>query len=180
MESQKLLYNKIGDDESYTPKYAVLPIVKYVKEYMKRIGINSLTVWCPFDKEEDSEFFKVLSNIDNVKVICSHIDNDGDFFSYEPDEWDVIISNPPFKEKRKFFERALSLNKPFALIMTNTWLNDKYSKWVYKEAGREMQLLMFDKRIHFEQKGCTMKKTTFSSSYFCCDFLPRQIVIEEM
>ena len=64
--------------------------------------------------------------------------------------------------------------------MTNTWLNDKYSKWVFRNANREMQLLMFDKRIHFKQNGTTKNKTTFSSSYFCSDFLYKQIILEEI
>ena len=42
-----------------------------------------------------------------------------DFFDYEPDKWDVMVSNPPFTNKRKYFERALSFGKPFALIMTH-------------------------------------------------------------
>lgn len=170
MNSQKILYNKVGNDESYTPDYGVAPIVKYIKK--------SDVVWCPFDKEH-SEFVKQIRANGNV-VVCSHIDDGKDFFEFEPTEWDVMISNPPFQNKRIFFERALSFKKPFALLMTNAWLNDKYSKWVFKEADREMQLLMFDKRIHFEQNGETKKKTTFSSSYFCSNFLPKQIILEEL
>ena len=171
IDSKKVLYNKVGGDESYTPAYGVEPILKYIKK--------GTTVWCPFDKEE-SEYVKQISKLKNIQVIYSHIDNGKDFFEYEPEHFDIIVSNPPFKDKRKFFERALSFGKPFALLMTNTWLNDKYSKWVFKEAGRDMQLLMFDKRIHFMQNGETKKDTTFSCSYYCCDFLSKQIIIEEL
>ena len=170
--SNKLLWNKVGGDESYTPAYAVKPILKFIPK--------NATIWCPFDKPE-SEFVKQISSQGN-QVIYSHIDiNDGNFFKIEPKEdWDIIISNPPFQKKREFFERALSFGKPICLWMTCAWLNDKYSKWVFKETDREMQLLMFDKRIHFEQNGVTKKKTTFSSAYFCSDFLPKQIIIEEL
>ena len=170
MDSQKILYNKVGGDESYTPSYGVKPILKYIPK--------DAIVWCPFDKE-NSEFVKQIRANGN-SVIYSHIDRGEDFFKYEPKQWDIIISNPPFQNKRLFFERALSFKKPFALLMTNAWLNDKYSKWVFKEANKDMQLLMFDKRIHFEQNGETKKKTTFSSSYYCCDFLPKQIILEEL
>ena len=106
---------------------------------------------------------------------------DKDFFNYEPYNWDIIISNPPFKNKRKFFERALSFGKPIALFMTNAWLNDAYSKKVFMEANRQMQLLMFDKRIKFSNPdGRPNNKITFSSSYYCCDFLPRDLITEEM
>jgi len=110
------------------------------------------------------------------KVVFSHIATRQDFFNYEPKQWDVIVSNPPFTNKRKFFERALSFNKPFALIMTNTWLNDAAPKQLFKE--KELQLLLFDKRMKFNYQGITKHKITFSSSYYCWNFLPRQIVIE--
>ncbi len=169
LSSRSILYNKIGNDESYTPDYGVKPILKYIPK--------DAIVWCPFDKLH-SEFVKHISKTNSV--ISSHIDDGKDFFEYEPDKWDIIVSNPPFKNKRLIFERALSFGKPFALLMTNTWLNDKYSKWVFKEADREMQLLMFDKRIHFIQNGKISKKTTFSTSYYCCDLLKKQIILEEL
>jgi len=171
MDSQKILYNKNGNDEAYTPEYGVIPILKYIP--------SSFIVWCPFDKI-NSAFVKLISKTN--KVIYSHIENGQDFFEYEPKEkWDCIISNPPFKNKRKFFERALRFNKPFALIMTNAWLNDAYSKRVFMNANRQMQLLMFDKRIKFGNPyDKPNNKITFSSSYFCCDFLPKDLITERL
>lgn len=170
MNSQEILYKKTGNDEMYTPDYAVKPILKYIPvEYV---------VWCPFDKK-NSAFVRLIQKHGN-KVLYSHIDNGQDFFTYEPSQhWDCIISNPPFKNKRFFFERALSFNKPFALIMSNTWLNDAYSKKVFMEANKQMQLLLFDKRIRFTNPdGKPNNKITFSSSYFCYDFLPNDLITE--
>jgi len=90
----------------------------------------------------------------------------------------VIVSNPPFTGKRQIFERALSFGVPFALLMSNTWLNDAAPKQLFAE--KDMQLLMFDKRVHFERNGVTDKKTTFSSSYFCWNMLPKQIIMEKL
>ena len=104
---------------------------------------------------------------------------DIDFFDFEPDYWDVMVSNPPFTDKRKYFERALSLGKPFALIMTNTWLNDSAPKQLFKD--KDLQLLMFDKRMKFiSPDGRDNDKITFSSSYYCWNFLPKQIIMEEL
>jgi hypothetical protein len=90
-----------------------------------------------------------------------------------------FVSNPPFTNKRKFFERALSFNKPFALIMTNTWLNDSAPKQLFKE--KDLQLLMFDKRMKFiSPDGRDNNKITFSSSYYCWNFLPKQIIMREL
>lgn len=140
IDSKDILYSKGNNDECYTPFYGVKPILKYIP--------NNTTVWCPFDTEK-SEFVKQIRNLGRgIKVIYSHISKGEDFFTYEPNvKWDVIISNPPFTGKRKIFERALSFNKPFALIMSNTWLNDSAPKQLFKD--KDLQLLMFDKRMKF-------------------------------
>ena len=164
IDSKKVLYNKTGNDENYTPIYGVEPILKYIPE--------NWVVWCPFDKEE-SWFVKLIS--EKNKVIYSHIDNGQNFYEYEPEEqWDCIISNPPFSGKREIFKRALSFNKPFALLMTNTWLNDSAPKQLFKD--KDLQLLMFEQRINFSDE----KKITFSSSYYCWNFLPKQIIMEKL
>ena len=164
IDSRSVLYSKGNNDECHTPNYAVLPILKYIPK--------GAVVWCPFDTEE-SEFVKEISKTN--KVIFSHINNGQDFYNYEPNEkWDMIISNPPFTNKRKIFERALSFNKPFALIMSNTWLNDSAPKQLFKE--KDLQLLMFEQRIKYNDNN----KITFSSSYYCFNFLPKQIIMESL
>ncbi len=166
--SKELMYSAGSNDECYTPPYGVEPILKYIP--------SGVTVWCPFDKD-DSEFVKQISKTNDV--VHSHIEDGLDFYEYEPDKWDVIISNPPFTKKRQIFERALSFNKPFALVMSNTWLNDSAPKQLFKE--KELQLLMFDKRMRFNlPNGQQNNKITFSSSYYCWNFLPKQIIMEQL
>lgn len=169
MNSQEVLYSKGSNDECMTPDYGVVPILKYIPQ--------DAIIWCPFDKE-DSEFVKQIREMGN-KVTATHIDNGQDFYTYEPTEhWDCIISNPPFTNKRHIFERTLSFNKPFALIMSNTWLNDSAPKQLFK--NKDLQLLMFDKRMKFKNNGEIQNKITFSSSYYCWNFLPKQIIMEEL
>jgi hypothetical protein len=73
--------------------------------------------------------------------------------------------------------RAISFGKPFALIMTNTWLNDSAPKQLFM--NKDLQMLMFDKRMKFIT-GQPNNKITFSSSYYCFEFLPKQIIMEEL
>lgn len=160
INSSKVLYSKGLNDECYTPFYGVLPILKYIPK--------DKIVWCPFDTEQ-SEFVKNIPN-----CVFSHIEKGQNFYNYEPEKWDIIISNPPFTNKRLIFERALSFNKPFALLMSNTWLNDSAPKQLFKD--KDLQLLMFDKRIEYNNN----KKITFSSSYYCFNFLPKQILCEKL
>ena len=75
-----------GNNEYYTPPYAIKPILKYIKP-------NSV-IWCPFDTEE-SYYVKMLREAGHT-VIATHIDSGGDFFTIEPPKCDYIISNPPF------------------------------------------------------------------------------------
>lgn len=164
MDSKSILYSVGKNDECMTPEYGVKPIIKYLDK--------SKIIWCPFDTKE-SNFVKMLTK-EGFEVVYSHISLGQDFFNYEPDKWDVIISNPPFTNKRQIFERCLSLNKPFALIMSNTWLNDSAPKQLFKD--KDLQLLMFDKRMEFNQGN----KITFSSSYYCYNLLPKQIIMEEL
>lgn len=152
-----------------TLPYGVKPIIKYVPK--------NAVVWCPFDKE-NSEFVKQLTANGN-KVIYSHISDGQDFYTYEPNEhWDCIISNPPFGGKRQIFERALSLNKPFALIAPNTWWNDAAPAQIFKD--KDLQILSFDYRMKFENNGIVEKKITFMSAYWCWNFLPKQIIFEHL
>ena len=168
LDSGKLMYSGGSNDECYTPDYGVKPILKYIPK-------DSI-VWCPFDTAE-SEFVKQIEK--QNEVTYSHIGTGRDFFKYEPYEWDVIVSNPPFTNKRKYFERALSFNKPFALIMSNTWLNDSAPAKLFKD--RDLQLLMFDKRMKFiSPDGRDNNKITFSSSYYCWNMLPKQIIMETL
>ena len=163
--SNWLATNKFNEkDEYYTPPILVEPIIKYLKP--------GSTVWCPFDTE-DSEFVIQLKEAGH-KVIYSHIWYGQDFFEYEPEEdYDYIISNPPFTRKLEVFKRLYELNKPFAMISGLPILN-------YQEVGnffldKELQLLIFDKKVSFD--GNT---ASFNNSYFCRNVLPRDLMFEHL
>ena len=162
LKSNKILYSKGKNDECYTPIEGVLPILKYIPK--------DKIIWCPFDTEE-SHFVKEISKTN--KVIKSHIGEGKDFFEYEPEEWDILISNPPFTRKLEVLERLYKLNKPFAMILGLPILN-------YQEIGnffldKELQLLIVDKKVSFD--GNT---ASFNNSYFCHKMLSRDIIFEHL
>lgn len=169
LKSKEILYSEGNNDECYTLPYGVKPIIKYIPK--------NAVVWCPFDTEE-SEFVKQIRANGN-RVIATHISEGRNFYTFEPNEhWDCIVSNPHFSHKRETFERALSFNKPFALLMALTWLNDSAPKQLFME--KDLQLLMFDKRMKFKNNGEIQNKITFSSAYYCWNFLPKQIIMEKL
>lgn len=167
-DSMGVLYSSGNNDECYTPDYGVQPVLEFIPK--------GKVIWCPFDTAE-SEFVKQISRTN--EVVYSHIEANQDFYTYEPKRWDIIVSNPPFKGKRKIFERALSFNKPFALLMTMTFMNEAAPVQLFQERG--LQLLLFDKRIEFTQPNAKQRgKITFNSSYFCWNFLPKDIVMRNL
>ena len=114
------------------------------------------------------------------KVIRSHIDEGKDFFEYEPDHWDIMISNPPFSKKDKVLERAFSFNKPFALLLP---ANSIQGKARFKIFQNDIQMLCFDSRIGFHINGDMKnftKSPSFGSAYFCRDFLPSKLELREL
>ena len=158
-----------ASDEVYTPAYAVKPILQYVDK--------NLTVWCPFD-EEDSEYVKLLKKNGN-KVIATHIFNGQDFFEYEPEEYDIIISNPPFSIKDKILKRLNELNKPYAILLPLPTLQGQKR---FNDL-QNTQALIFDKRINFFKNKETkeiQKGVAFASIYICKDFLPKDLIFAKL
>lgn len=98
-------------DEYYTPQVLAEVIVKHIPE--------GATVWLPFDTE-NSEFTHALSG--RCNVIYSHIWNGQCFFEYEPDQYDYVVSNPPFTRKLDVLGRLYELGKPFAMVFFLTFL----------------------------------------------------------
>lgn len=156
-------------DQVYTPSYAVKPIIKYIKP--------GSIVWCPFDTI-DSAYVEEL-NAAGFTVIYSHIDNGQNFFEYEPDEYDVIISNPPFSIKDDILRRLDELDKPYAMLMPLPALQGQ-KRFKYLKGS---QALIFDKRINYFKDLKTkeiQKGISFASIYICKNFLPSDLLFEEL
>jgi len=173
-----------SDDENYTPPSLIMPILKELANFKKRKGLDNVTIWCPFDLEKTlkidgviypkSLYVKIFRDF-GYNVIASHILTGQDFFEYEPlEHYDVIISNPPFKNKRLFFERAILFKKPFALVSIATWLNDNGVNNVFKDI--DLQLLIPNNRVSFfTSEGYKKSRPSFKSIYYCYDFLDKPI-----
>lgn len=158
------------NDECFTPRYAIEPLLKYIKP-------NS-TIWCPFDKPY-SNYVKVFTEAGH-KVLASHIDDGQNFFSYQPSvDYDYIISNPPFSRKREVLQRLKALNKPYAILLPISLLNDNYNEVL----DNQTEFMIFDKRIEFlyhQQENAKKGLINFKSVYFCKGFLGGANVFEKI
>lgn len=161
-----------GNDEFYTPAYAVEPLLKYLSP-------NSV-IWCPFDTEE-SNFYKVLRESGHF-VLLGHKDNGNDFFLYEPEKYDYIISNPPYSLKAEVFERLFEIGKPFAMLVGVVGLFESKKRFnLFK--NNDFEIMYLDKRVSYFKDFTEQKPSLnppFSSVYICKDVLPEKIVFEEI
>ena len=160
------------NDEFYTPKYAIDPLIKYLT--------NFKIIWCPFDTEE-SLFVKELRK-NGHKVIATHILNGQDFFNIEVPDCDCIVSNPPYSLKTEVLERLFKINKPFAMLLGVVGLFESQKRFnLFKD--NEFEIMYFNKRISYFKDYSEPKpslRPPFSSVYITHSILPQKIVFEEL
>ena len=138
VKSNKLkLMGKNHSDELYTPESAIDILLPYLKK--------DWTIWeCAYGtgklaKHLENKGFKVIGN-NNINFLAMDIVND----------FDCIITNPPFSEKINFIEKCYSHKKPFALLLPLTALEGIKIQTMFKENG--IQILFPRGRIDFNGK----------------------------
>ena len=154
-------------DNYPTPSILVNMIVPYLekweRDFIEREGYRPL-IWLPFDTE-DSQYYKILK--ERFQVVRSHLNDDKDFFKYQPGQFDIIVSNPPFSRKLDIMERiAFDLKKPFVLLMNMMAINYQNIGNFFQFVGKEIQFIIPDKKVSFD--GNT---SSFCSGYVCYDFI---------
>ena len=152
---QKKDFSKRGAfDELYTPNEAVEMILPYIPNGVK-------TIWeCTAIKE--SRIVKVLRDA-GYNVITTHIEDGQDFFKYEPEFYDMIITNPPYSLKDKFLKRAYDLKKPFMFLLPLTTLEGIERGKMFDKNG--IQMLIPNKRFNFKPEKNS--GAWFQTSWFC-------------
>lgn len=162
-----------GNDEFYTPEYAIQPLFKYLTP-------PPAVIWCPFDTE-DSLFVKLFRER-GYTVIATHIVNGQDFFEIEPPKCDYIISNPPYSLKGEVLERLFQLNIPFAMLVGVVGLFESQKRFsMFRKY--DFEIMYLNKRVSYFKSYIEQKPSLnppFSSVYICKGILPKQIVFEEI
>jgi len=135
-----------------------------IKQYIPKDKI----IWSPFycDGKQKEHFAEMGFDI---------IHEDKDFFSYTP-EYDIVIDNPPFSQKKEILCKLKALDKPFILICPSMMLSYKYFQEYFKE---NIQVIIPEKRINFKHLNSDKKNYSppFASFYFCYKMnLPKDLI----
>lgn len=158
-----------GNDEFYTPLYAIEPLVKYVPA--------GKSIWCPFDTE-DSLIVKHFRKL-GFAVSASHIQDGDDFFYTEP-RGEIIISNPPYSLKGKVFQRLFDLKMPFAMLVGVVGLFESQERFnMFRD--HDFEIMWLNKRIAYFKSFAEQKPSLnppFSSVWLTSGLLPKANVFE--
>jgi len=143
-----------SSDDFQTPPEALIPLYPYLK--------RDWVIWeCACGRGNLSNALKDEGyNVIATDILYGY----KDFITWKPDEFDCIITNPPFKYKQEFLERVYSLRKPFALLLPLTALETAKRQNLFKEYG--VEIIFFDKRINFETPSGNGSGSWFATAWF--------------
>lgn len=128
-----------------TPNYATDLLVPFIENIIPHTRKSKIKVW-----ECAAGLRKMSSRLEHFgfDVISTDIqyENPFNFLTDKPDfDFDIIVTNTPFSLKKKFYERCLFYNKPFALLMPAD-----YSLWLMEAVKKEdCEKIIPERRIDY-------------------------------
>lgn len=157
-------------DSCQTPAYALDPLLPYLDK--------NLTVWEAACGE--GLLVDALYDSDFLAVVDTDILTGKNFFEFEPDQWDILITNPPFSAKFKWLERAYLLGKPFALLLPVETLGAVTAQRLMQQYGFEIMFL--DSRVNFKMPnaGWDGAGAQFAVFWLCWKLLPEKVMFGEI
>ena len=149
--------NNEQSDECYTPIEAIKPLLSVLPRdmvyYDCTSGISS----------------NIVDYLNNNGFTCK-ASKGSDFLVDTYNDYDCIITNPPYSKKDKFIQKCYELKKPFALLLPVSSLQGMYRGSAFSRNG--IELLVLNRRIDFTGK----KAPHFGVAWFCKDILPEKIM----
>ena len=111
-------------------------------------------------------------------VVASDISEGQDALLWQPSEWDIAVTNPPWSLKGEFLERFYALGKPFAFLLPCDLVNSKRTT-LFKKHG--VQLIVPSWRVRYTrfdgEKPVEALAPNTGSAWFCWGLLLPQDLI---
>lgn len=126
-----------GYDRCQTPAYAVEPL-----QALLRPGIR---IWeCAAGEGQLATALRHMGH----SVIESDLLTGQNFFTWQPEQWDCLITNPPYSIKYAWLKRCYELGKPFALLVPVETIGAGQAQRLFRRYGVELTLL--NRRVNFK------------------------------
>lgn len=119
-----------GIDGCQTPPYALVPLLPHLQQFD--------TVW---ESACGEKLFLLAALLDGGigEVIGTDIVKTGhNFFDYQPENWEVQVTNPPYGIKYPWLRHSYELGKPFALLLPVETIGAKTAQIMFEEYGIEV------------------------------------------
>jgi hypothetical protein len=174
---KKYKINRVGDcsksnkfDQCQTPAYALDPLIPFIPRDWK--------IWEPAAGEGN-----IVSTLmeKGFNIFGSDILNNENFFLEEREDWDCIITNPPYSIKYKWIEYCYKLNKPFALLLPIDTIGSGRAQKLFDKFG--IEIILLSRRVNFIMpiKGLSGRGAQFSTAWFTWKFnLGSQLIFREL
>lgn len=142
-----------ASNDFQTPIEALKPLLPYLKK--------EWLIWeCACGRGNIVNFL----NLNGFLTVGTDLLTGHDFLSYEPGEYDCIITNPPYSIKQKFLERCYQLGKPFALLLPLTTFETQKRQRLFRENG--VEVIFLPNRINFETPSGKGSGSWFATAWF--------------
>ena len=145
-------------DEYYTPKHLLQAVAPFVP--------RDKSIWMPFYGDGSVGRYMRELGFDDV-----HHEPSEDFFTTAPPDASkdtIVVDNPPFSLKREVFERLVSLDLPFMLIVPLATISYQYTRDIL---GESFQIIIPRKRMNFRDptraRGGKKQQPSFASVWLC-------------
>ena len=129
-------------------------------------------IWSPFYCDgKQKEYFEEMG--------YDIYHEDRDFFSYEPDDYDIIVDNAPFSKMKEICMRLKELDKPFILVAFSKVILMKWFQRLFKD---DLQVIIPFSRPTFTHLTNPKKGYTppFGVQYYCYKMnLPKDLIFIE-
>lgn len=137
---------RIAKDECYTTSAESDKLVDFLLE-TEAVSLDT-KIWLPFDTEF-SRIYLSFKAKGFKNLIRTSLAEGLDFYHYEPEEWDIIISNPPFSGRTQLLRRLFGFGKPFIILQGTQMFNNQFAINYLCEYDGQISFLLPRTRMKF-------------------------------
>jgi len=136
-----------------TPPEALNPLLPYIQK--------DWVIWeCA---EGKGNLVNALRGL-GYQVVGSDILTGRNFLEWQPDNFNCIVTNPPFSIKQEFLKRCYQLGKPFALLLPLATFETEKRQSLFKRYG--LEIIFMPNRVNFEIPSGKGTGAWFATAWF--------------